>query len=608
MAHRFINLAPLSVVLVLGITVGQARPPAQRAEKSLGGRRSISGRILADGAPAGQVQVMLTPARGISTSVAAAVSGLNVTETDDSGVFKIDDLAPAAYTVVATLPGYVVESGLSDENGQPAHFWPGDSISIRMIKGGVITGKVTSQSGSPVVGIRVAAARLRDMEGRPVPFDVIDMWGRARQWKTDDRGIYRIFGLQPGVYVVSAGGSGFFSFGSTTRGAYDDDSPTFSPSGTRDSATEITLHSGEELGGVDIRFREAKSHAVSGVITGSIPVGSLVGGAAVVVTNAESGMPQAMGYAIGTETPRNFALYGIPDGRYEIVAIGGIGGEDMTASPLRKITVSGADVAGLELHLGPFTKIAGHVVLERLPEMERKTGCPASGPARPVQEALLFTHRDEGAKAAAKAPDEPAGLAMAFLSIGDSFTADSKGNFVARLMSGGRYRIQGRLPSDDWYLRSVTLPPLAAGKPPVDAADGFRVKQGERLDSLTVTVAEGAAGLAGRVIAAESKNRLPAKLRVVIVPAEKESADKILRYAQTRVGGDGSFSVKNIAPGRYFLVVRPVSDGEWSQANPRPAWWQPESRAVLRREAETANIVVELPPCKRIRDYVLGYR
>jgi hypothetical protein len=607
MAPRFISFLLLSVVLVLGIIAGQARPPAQRAEKSPG-VRSISGRILADGGPAIQVQVMLTPARGISTSMAAAVTGLNVTETDDSGVFRIDDLAPAAYTVVATLPGYVVESGLSDENGQPAHFWPGDSISIRMIKGGVITGKVTSQSGSPVAGIRVAAARLRDLEGRPVPFDVIDMWGRARQWKTDDRGIYRIFGLQPGVYVVSAGGSGFFSFGSTTRGAYDDDSPSFSPSGTRDTATEITLHGGEELGGVDIRFREAKSHAVSGVITGSIPVGSLIGGAAVVVTHAETGMPQAMGYAIGTETPRNFALYGIPDGRYDVVAIGGIGGEDMTASPLRKITVSGADVSGMELHLGPFSQIAGHVVLERLQETDRKTGCPASGPARPVQEALLFTHRDEGSRSASRASDEPAGLSMAFLSIGDSFTADSKGNFVARLMSGGRYRIQARLPSDDWYLRSVTLPPLAASKPPVDAGDGFRVKQGERLGNLMVTVAEGAAGLAGRVIAAESKNRLPAKLRVVIVPAEKESADKILRYAQTSVGSDGSFSVKNIAPGRYFLVVRPVSDEEWSQANRRPAWWHPEARAALRCEAESANIVVDLPPCKRIRDYVLSYK
>jgi hypothetical protein len=197
---------------------------------------------------------------------------------------------------------------------------------------------------------------------------------------------------------------------------------------------------------------------------------------------------------------------------------------------------------------------------------------------------------------------------MAFLSIGESFIADSKGNFVSRLMGAGRYRIQARLPSDDWYLRSITLPPLVAGKPPVDAGDGFRVRQGERLDKLTVRIAEGAAGLSGRVIPGDPKNRLPARLQVITVPAQKESADDSLRYAQARVAADGSFSLKNIAPERYFLVVRPISDEEWSEANPLPAWWQAEARAALRHAAETANVLVDLPPCKRIRDYALAYK
>src|SRR5262249_12613217 len=160
---------------------------------------------------------------------------------------------------------------------------------------------------------------------------------------------------------------------------------------------------------------------VTGVITGSIPAGSLIGGAAVVLTNAATGTPQAMGYGIGNETPRDFALYGVPEGKYEIVAIGGIGGEDITGSPVRRITVSGADVTGLERHLGAFTQIAGHIALERLPERERKAGCPAPGPARPVEATLLVTSRDEGAKGSPKTPEESSGLAMAFLSIGDSF-------------------------------------------------------------------------------------------------------------------------------------------------------------------------------------------
>src|SRR5260370_11518545 len=141
-------------------------------------------------------------------------------------------------------------------------------MTIRMIKGGVITGRVTSESGTAGVGIHVTATRLRDSEGHPARFNPLDMWGQALQWKTDDRGIYRVYGLEPGVYVVSAGGGELFAFASGSRGGYDDDSPVFYPSNTRDTATEITLHGGDESSGIDISFREAKCHAVTGIITG----------------------------------------------------------------------------------------------------------------------------------------------------------------------------------------------------------------------------------------------------------------------------------------------------------------------------------------------------
>lgn len=65
----------------------------------------------------------------------------------------------------------------------------------------------------------------------------------------------------------------------------------------------------------------------------------------------------------------------------------------------------------------------------------------------------------------------------------------------------------------------------------------------------------------------------------------------------------------NVAPGRYLLLAR-VSKDESDGAGitgPRPAAWDAASRTELRREAEAANVFVELAPCQRLSDVVLRY-
>ena len=65
--------------------------------------------------------------------------------------------------------------------------------------------------------------------------------------------------------------------------------------------------------------------------------------------------------------------------------------------------------------------------------------------------------------------------------------------------------------------------------------------------------------------------------------------------------------MRHLAPGRYYLLARPASDAESSEAQPRPAAWSAESRAKLRREARAAKVEVELQACQRVMDYVLRY-
>src|SRR5262249_56752674 len=89
---------------------------------------------------------------------------------------------------------------------------------------------------------------------------------------TDDGGVYRLYGLSPGTYVVFTRNS-FHAIASP----YDKDAPTYYPSSTRETAAEVTVTSGGEASGVDIRYRGERGHAVSGSISySSWPVSSSV--------------------------------------------------------------------------------------------------------------------------------------------------------------------------------------------------------------------------------------------------------------------------------------------------------------------------------------------
>lgn len=79
-------------------------------------------------------------------------------------------------------------------------------------------------------------------------------------------------------------------------------------------------------------------------------------------------------------------------------------------------------------------------------------------------------------------------------------------------------------------------------------------------------------------------------------------------YHETRTRSDGTFSFRNLAPGRYLLVARLVPEGELRQADPpRPAAWAAAARAGLRREAEAAKNAVDLLPCQRAEAFALRF-
>jgi protocatechuate 3,4-dioxygenase beta subunit len=540
--------------------------------------------------------------------------------TDEEGNFKVAGLDPGLYSVFANIPGYVTDADFL--TGRPAAYRPGDTVSLRLVKGGVITGTVTDTQGEAIVGIGVRAYRVRDLDGRPTSYG----YNPGVEVRTDDRGVYRIFGLMPGVYVVSAGTTsrGFF-YGYTA--AYSGDVLTFYPSATRDTASELTVRAGQENSGVDIRYRDEQGRSVSGRVelaAGSQPDPGV--GFNVTLAYASTGI-QA-GIAFVQPTALTFSFDGAADGDYDIQATaGGREGQLATSVPQR-VSVRGADVTGLRLTLAPLASVGGNVSIEQANAAESASEtCKQQRSSMLPQETLVTLAADRPAPAK--------GQAATRTSLSREATPDPSGSFTLRGLEPGRYRLVVRPFDEALYVRSIQLPSTApattpaatattvtnpttnraAARPSANAApraaaaasanDALDVRAGQQLSGVSVRLAEGAALLSGRVVAAEGSAPLPfSQTRVYLVPAERERADDPLRYFEATPDASGAFTFKSLPPGRYLLVARPAPEPT-QDAPPRPPHWDASSRAQLRRQAESANTPVELQPCQRTTDFTL---
>jgi hypothetical protein len=207
---------------------------------------------------------------------------------------------------------------------------------------------------------------------------------------------------------------------------------------------------------------------------------------------------------------------------------------------------------------------------------------------------------------------------MLSLRDGGDAPPNKKGEFALKDLEAGGYRIMADLPSAGWRVRAITRSVAGtvkrSGEATAGAArsrldvwrGGVTIKPGEKLSGVEVIVAEDAATLEGRVVPAKDGMKLPSPLRAHLIPAEAASADDVIRYAETDVRGDGSFGFKHIAPGKYFLHMRQAPENDASDDQAIGIAWDAVKRVKLRREAASAKNEIELKPCQRVKDYVLG--
>jgi protocatechuate 3,4-dioxygenase beta subunit len=220
--------------------------PQDDAERATG---RVEGRIVgSDAAGLPYAQVVLTM-RGMNR-------GVRVVKADEAGRFEFAELPAGSFRVAASKPGYFpVTAGepsapsidLADDEAR-------DGIEISLVRWGTLTGRVFDEYGDPLQGASIQLLQVRYEAGRRRLVGV----GPAPRL-TDDFGAYRLYGLAPGQYMVSA------AIGHVSSAEVPGYARSYFP-GTAMPAEAyfVSIGPAQEVAGIDIALSRARTARVAG--------------------------------------------------------------------------------------------------------------------------------------------------------------------------------------------------------------------------------------------------------------------------------------------------------------------------------------------------------
>ena len=398
-------MSRLALAALIGLSLHSApalAQPARDNQTRMGaGASTLTGVVLTDdrdGRPLRRVRVSLT-GTGIDLGRMAI--------TGDDGTFTFSGLPAGRYNVTAAKDGYVTmsvgatrpeRSGVGVEVGLGATA----KTTIRLPKGAVITGMVRLPTGDPAQGtvVAVLTERFNATTGERQLTPVANASVAA-----DDRGEYRIYGLAPGTYVVSAaprGGAtppgtevqvltdaeirralsevkaqnvaarpGMISPAPQAARAADVPgggvalTPIYFPgTASEKQATRLTLAAGQVRSGIDLELAFVRASTIEGFVPA--PPGARV---QVFLGNAEgTSLNQTMRMSAASGDDGRFMFRSLTPGHYAISARAFSATARPGASPAESVAygrteviVAGEDITGISIALRPALTISGRI-------------------------------------------------------------------------------------------------------------------------------------------------------------------------------------------------------------------------------------------------------
>jgi protocatechuate 3,4-dioxygenase beta subunit len=527
--------------------------------------------------------------------VVVTLSGGNLrmqkmTLSDEQGRFVFLDLPAGRYTLQADKPGFVSSFYGARKPwrgpGQPIALDPGQrktDVVFKLQRGAVITGTVRDPSGQPQSGLRVQVLQNRMMNGEMG-------WAGNGGGNTDDRGMYRIYGLAPGTYIVGVTGTPISTAARITNdaevqwalaqaqtatrtgvapgadpgapepGPVVGYSPLYFPGTVEpDSATQLTIGAGEERGGIDLTMQFVPTARVSGVVT-SVD-GQPAPGVQIMLTPVSTrrvNAPFENPLRSTTDGNGRFMIQAVRPGPYTLAARS-IGGPDV-----RSYAMAGIDGGFAQFsYSSAYPQVQAPIANGLWAQADiNVAGRDLTNVALTLQTGMTITGRVafEGTK---PPPADLSKMTIAVrmapnqLSIGPlpTGTVTADGRFTISGVAPGRYILGngpasgGPPPTAGFTLKSVVV----KGQDTLDY--GFDVQPNESVSDGLLTFTDQLTTVTGRLINGAGE---PVKdYFVLIFPTDKSywtNNNRRMRPA-IRTQPDGRFATGNLPAGEYFMAA-----------------------------------------------------
>jgi hypothetical protein len=542
--------------------------PLRPGEAPPKGTAMLKGQVLAGGTG--------TPVRRAQVrAMSMEARGGGVTSTDNQGNFEIKDLAAGRYNVTVSKGGFVVAQYGQRRPGEPgtpidlSEGQTADKVNFVMSRGGVISGRVVDDGGEPVSGTQVMAMRFAFVSGarRLVPGG-----SEGSNDRTDDQGGFRLYGLPPGEYYISANNrSGQMMVQpNMTNTEADGFAPTFYP-GTPNlgEATRITLKAGQEMSGANFALLVARLARVKGRALNSR--GEPVAGGMLMLMPSDPTMGMNFGMNMSNAmvaADGSFQFANISPGRYTLnVRPQGMPGPASEFATMA-VTVGNDDIDNLVITTSIGATARGVVM----------TDDGSVPPFRPEQVSIFAQ------------PAEPMNNMMGGMppKVSDDYTFEITGLGDRRLIRGAAGAGANIGANTGWFLKAVFF----EGEDITDR--GIDFTPGRNYEGLQIVFTQKTTDLSGLV--SDDRNNPILDATVVIFPADREKWTYGTRYVRTaRPDTNGRYNMKSMPPNEDYLIIA-VQNLETGQGNDPDflSRAKDEAKSFSLNEGETKAVDVKL--------------